>query len=571
MQMYARNRILKTTLFVALLVILALPLADMLEKGKQPGGLDEIQKRIGDMHVRHAAHMEREQGQIVEPLMITQDAWEIEDTRQEARKALVSELHNGDDELGFDAASRTFYCTIGSGLEDWPELNLTARGEPRIRVAWIDDYAYDFCADAVREGYRYELLAYTDTEYEYIGIVFTGLPIISLHVEDVKELGETYIPARAAVSGGGYEAIDSAALVHLRGGGFDKGIDKPNYRVEFHYLSDKGKDKKSDLKVLGLESDSDWLLIGNAGDISCMRNTLGFDMWNRWNEGQNAFALLESRMVEVFMQDEYMGMYQLLPRIDEDDELDDAGGSPDTDAVARLIGVRLETGKPVSQMSLPIGGCLELRQFPAWMKQEDAFALFEDYIHLNLPEDHENYLGDEAFAELALRSVDVKEIMSYYLYMNVCSLPYDNVKNNLYIWALKGTEGYTYTLSPWDMDSGFSPLFKDGTDSVNMWMTLPVRMLDLNVGGCRSVLWQIWQEKCASMLTEDWIYQWIQEAEDEINASGAYLRETERWRDGAQTLSLAEITAHTVSQIATITRHMQEVWPDEAGLSRSIQ
>ena len=514
------------------------------------------------MHVRHAAHMERPEGEAVALLMEVEEAWDIEDTRLQAEHALVHEMHNGEDELGFDSASQTFYCSIGSALEEWPQMLLTFRGEPGVQVAWIDDYSYDFCADAVREGYRYELLTYTDTEYAYVGIVFTGLPIVTLHVENTEELGEAYIPARATVAGHGYEAIDSAALVHLRGGGFDKGIDKPNYRLEFHRLSNKGKDKKSDLKVLGLESDSDWLLIGNAGDASCVRNALGFDMWNQWNEDKDAFALLDSRMVEVFMQDEYMGLFQLLPRIDEDDELDDAGGSPDTDVVARLIGMRFETGRPVSTISLPIDGCLELRQSPKWMDEDDAFALFEDYVRLNLPKGHEDYLEDEAFAELALRKVDVYEMMSYYLYMNACSLPYDNVKNNVYIWALKGKDGYTYTLSPWDMDSAFSPLFKDGSDSINMWMTLPVRMLELNAGGCREILWEIYRQKRETILSDDAIYQWIAQMEEGINASGAYLRETERWRGGAQMLNLAEISAHTISQMYTIERHMQEVWPE---------
>lgn len=560
------KKIIKAMLCILLLEGILLPFAFVMETKKGTACPDELQQRIGDMHVRHTAHLQREEGTAVESLMAIEDAWAIEDTRSEAAHPLVVQMHNGDEELGFDLESRTFYCTIGSEAEAWPDMQLTLHAEEGVRAAWIDDYTYDFCADAVREGYRYELLAYTDTEYAYFGVVFTGLPIVTLHVDDIREMGEEYIPARASVSGG-EEFIDSAALVHLRGGGFDKGIDKPSYRIEFHRLSDKGKDKKNDLSVLGLPPDSDWLLVGNAGDATCMRNLLGFDMWNKWNEGKDAFAKLDSRMVEVFVQDEYMGLYQLMPRIREEDELLTMGGDLNTDLTARLIGMRFETGRPVSTISLPIGGCLEMRQAPEWMQMETAFKKLENYVTLNLPEDHEGYLDDEDFAQLALNSVDVYDLMSYYLFTNVCSLPYDNVKNNVYIWVQKGENGYTYTLSPWDMDSGFSPLFKDGSDSMNMWMTLPVRMLDLDVGGCRSVLWQIWQEKCAFMLTEDWIYQWIQEAEDEINVSGAYLRETERWRDGAQTLSLAEITAHTVSQISTITRHMQEVWPEDAGLS----
>ena len=81
------------------------------------------------------------------------------------------------------------------------------------------------------------------------------------------------------------------------------------------------------------------------------------------------------------------------------------------------------------------------------------------------------------------------------------------------------------------------------------------------MGGSRAALWAVFEEMRASLLTDDAIYQWIQEKEDEINASGAYLRETERWRGGAESLSLADVSAHTLSQMSVIERHMREMWP----------
>lgn len=561
MKTSGRKTIIGTVGAVLLLAAAFFPLSMRMDAGRVISTSDDMQRRITLMHINQALRMERDSGSAVAPMMDIEEAWAIEDARSEAQEPLVMEMHSGDSELGFDRASNTFYCSIGSGLEDWPELVLTVRGAEGVKAAWIDDYTYDFCADAVQEGYRYELLAYTGEEYAYFGVVFTGLPVVMLHVEDTSELGESYIPARASVSGGGYEAIDTAALVHLRGGGFDKGIDKPSYRVEFHRLSDKGKDKKNRLSVLGMDDDSDWLLVSNAGDASCVRNELAFELWDKWNGEDKAFARLESRMVEVFVQDEYMGLYQLLQRIDEEDELEENGGDPYADAVVRLIGMRFETGRPVSQMSLPIGGCLELRYAPPGRSRQETFARFEDYVTLNLPDGDENRLDDEAFAALALSRVDVRGLMSYYLYMNVCSLPYDNVKNNVFIWARQTAQGDRYILSPWDMDSGFSPLFTDGTESINMWMTLPVRMLELDVGGSRAALWDVFEEMRASLLTDDAIYQWIQDKEDEINASGAYLRETERWRGGAESLSLADVSAHTLSQMSVIERHMREMWP----------
>ena len=104
----------------------------------------------------------------VEPLLELEAAWAIEDAREESwENPLVMGMRNGENELGFDAQSNTFYCTMGmDGGDDWPEIALFAKaaeGKENLRVAWIDDYSYDYRSDAIREGYRYELLAYTDT------------------------------------------------------------------------------------------------------------------------------------------------------------------------------------------------------------------------------------------------------------------------------------------------------------------------------------------------------------------------------------------------------------------------
>lgn len=113
-----------------------------------------------------------------------EDCWEIEDTRTPSESPMISAMRNGNSPLGYDAASNTFYCTLGMNTQDvWPELSLFAdSSDSSLQIAWVDNYAYDSCEDAIREGYRYELIAYTDQVYDYFGIVFTGLPLFpSIH------------------------------------------------------------------------------------------------------------------------------------------------------------------------------------------------------------------------------------------------------------------------------------------------------------------------------------------------------------------------------------------------------
>ena len=96
---------------------------------------------------------EEERGRPVASVMETEDVWAIEDARTEAERALVQRMFNGDEILGYDSESRTFYCSIGTQNGDaWPELALSALGEAGVSAAFVDDYTYDFCWDAVAEG-----------------------------------------------------------------------------------------------------------------------------------------------------------------------------------------------------------------------------------------------------------------------------------------------------------------------------------------------------------------------------------------------------------------------------------
>ena len=299
-----RGERLAIPVILAALVLLAALMLALPEGEEQATGTEYLL-------AANAAHERTPVGEMID----IEDAWAIEDERQEAQAPLVRSMVNGDSALGHDAGSDTFYCTLGVEHEDdWPELALSVEDAPGVTVVWIDDYAYDFCADAIREGYRYELLAYTDTEYAYFGVVFTGLPIITWHTYDETEpIGDEYVQGRASVSSAQHEAVNSAAQIHLRGGSFPLPMDKPSYRLEFHELSRKGRDRSSDHAVLGMEPDSDWLLLGVAWDRSTLINHLCWRMWDAWNEGEPVPMQMGSEMIELFVNDEYREIYELMP------------------------------------------------------------------------------------------------------------------------------------------------------------------------------------------------------------------------------------------------------------------
>lgn len=560
-----RRNLLGTTLLVLLLAALLLPVTRLLSSGQDAAGsqtADGVEPML-NLLARSPAYRAQT---AVEPMLELEEIWALEDEREESETPLVVGMRNGDQEMGYDAESGTFYCTIGMETgEDWPELALFAQaadGAENLHVVWVDDYSYDYASDAVCDGSRYELLAYTDTEFAYVGVVFTGLPIVTLHVDGgIDTLGEEYTPARMAVSGAGYAGVNSGAMVHLRGGGFVKEYPKFSYRVELHTLSAHG-DEKNDLSVLGMPADSDWLLIANAADSTCSRNELAWGIWRDWNADGRGFMLQQSQMVEVFVEDEYVGIYQLMQRIRPDEEIVRMGGNLNTDLCARVIkDVNIES-RPVIDLMDSVNFWAELRYAPQGVSARRAFARFEPYWQMNTRAgDNERWLDDETFTQTALACTDMREMLDFFLFTQAAGLGYDNVFNNVYMWALKQDDHYVYHLSPWDMDMAFTKMLGFEEDTPNLYLQQARRILDLDIAGTQQMIRDIWNEKRATILTDDAMYQRFEDFEELLNASGAYPRESERWYGGAQELNLAEIQAFAVEHLHTIDLAIENLWP----------
>ena len=166
--------------------------------------------------------------------------------------------------------------------------------------------------------------------------------------------------------------------------------------------------------------------------------------------------------------------------------------------------------------------------------------------------------------------------MSYFLFSQVCGLTQDNIHNNLYIWALGSDAEYQYRLSPWDMDSSmFTPTNEEDMGwggRLEVSFTLPVRMLDLNVNQCREIMWEIWMQKREMLLSNEAISAWIMDAAEEIEASGAYRRETMKWYGEECELPAEDLVSYTQYRIETVENAMEERWiPQETGETKAAE
>lgn len=468
--------------------------------------------------------------------------WAIEDTRAESETPLITALENQGTPLAYDRESDTFYCMLGHEQgESWPQIHLTAPEAAGVSLMMADDYSYDWCADAVRDGYAYQLLTYTDTVYHYAQIVFTGLPQIV--VETSGDITTEDTPVRVSIGAYGEAPLEMGARMHLRGAS-TLTADKKGYKIEFT-RERNGAQKKIAVTVPGFGEADDIALLAGIHDETKLRERLSWAAYNEIAEENEPFGGRNARYAELFIDQQYMGLYLMLEPVDMEEELALAGDrSLQTDGVYRTAVLSLAHGRETKEHPRRFNTGYELYAAPA---AGEPFAPLDAYLALMSEE------SDEKFAEDALACVDIDGLLRYVLYVQAAGLT-DNFFNNMYIWAHRTEGGYVYRFAPWDADLTWGLKPEDIGAEYENWMVFPIadRMLRLDVGGIRQRMLDMWTQMRQGVFSEAWLEAQLALFTAELVDSGAYARDAARWGLEAYEPDGYEILSYAVMRFALL-------------------
>ena len=484
---------------------------------------------------------------VVEPCRDIEDIWAIEDAREESDTPLVTALDNNGQALGYDAASNTFYCTLGLGHEeDWPQLHLTAPGANGVSLCFVDDYTYDWCADAIRDGWAYQILAYTDDAYSYASLVFTGLPIISLETQEALRPHED-IPVRVSVSAAGEAGLTACGRAHERGDTSLRMRPKHGIKVEFTRHADGTRKTEQEMPLLGRTDE--FILIACSMDYLLIRDKLSWDLWNGISSEDEAFGPRETAYCEVFAGDAYLGVYVMMKPYDYAQELARLGANaPAADSLYRLAGRSVhEFDKPLIQDHR--GMYYEQHYAPSG---ETGHAALLPYLALFAEED------DAVFNEKALELLDIDSVIRYALFVQACGMT-DNEHNNLYIVAHRTEDGYRYLFAPWDLDVSWG---RDDDENAEVWYDFPIfdRLVELDCGGVvRDRLAAIWQQMRENGFSGENVGSLLDGYNAALNDSGAFYRDAERWNRPNAYSENYNIYSYAAARFEMMDRRIEEM------------
>ena len=218
------------------------------------------------------------------------------------------------------------------------------------------------------------------------------LPIISITTEDLSP-----IVSKEEYVNGTFEISDENTLfanLKIRGRGHSSWTyPKKPYQIKF--------DRKE--SILGMPEDKKWVLLANYIDKTLLRNEVAFDL----SRLSNLNWTPDSRFVELFINSEYLGVYQITQKVEESSNRVDIGDNGYLLEVDQLF--RLD----VDDVYFETNNYLFNIKEPNVQTGDNEYIIIKNYIELT-----ENTLLGNNFTDPVdgyAKYIDVDSFIDWYL------------------------------------------------------------------------------------------------------------------------------------------------------------
>ena len=408
----------------------------------------------------------------------------------------------------------------------------------------------------------------TDTNDNTItGVIqFTFLPIVHLN----GEFGYEYQQGIVSIINPNKQNDDHTLTAKIKWRGNTTNSDdkhKRNYNIKFD----------TDIKLFNMRKDNNWMLDAGQPDVFRMRNKIAMDLWNDiahkpYYADQEPQALngVRGDMVEVFLNDEYRGIYNLSEKLDRKQlklkKVDESGNihgilykgitwqnTTMSDSIYNydnyaynLLGYEVKYPKPGDDCDST-----------DWKPLVDAT---NNILIL--------WYNNEKFEKEIEEWLDIPVMIDYCVFFSSVNA-LDNSGKNMF-WAIydKATTK-RMTLAPWDLDCTFGQRW-GGTITDN---SSPNHLTDVIINGFINFYWtnalhfndrlnERYQElrQKGNALSTDSLIQRITKYYNAIKNSGAAQRETDKW-SGDSDINGEEIDFDNEYEYICgwITKHMEAI------------
>jgi spore coat protein H len=386
---------------------------------------------------------------------------------------------------------------------------------------------FDFGTVDAETEYRL-LVSNSDSLYDDYLLQFTLLPIV--HIEHNKHnniLTDSKILATISVIDPdfGLETTEYCGI-EIRGAS-SVYQPKKSYSIAVRQ-NDKIKNGKS-VSFLGMGNYEKWILDAAFVDPSLMRNRVSFDIWNDMQQTASDSLMLLStlnkgRFIELFINNQYLGVYCLNERYD--------------DQIINSLQASNESQEAFLYKSIDWTSATFFTEAPDTTRKIGEWAGWEqrtpDFNEVSVWKPLYNFINfvaissDEVFSDSISSFMYIDQAIDYYIFMNLI-LGYDNAGKNILL--LKSSINQPFYMCPWDLDATWGRDWQ-GEPLLNrdeVTMHLFNRLIEVNPDQFKEKLNERWVQLRQSVFEHHQIIDYFNRYSKLLLIAGANKREKEKW------------------------------------------
>lgn len=380
---------------------------------------------------------------------------------------------------------------------------------------------------------------------------FTYLPIVEIGSSELNK--SRFSPGTFRLFDPDHSADDSLLNARLRyRGDYSTFMNKKSFAVK---LTD-GTGKAIDRKLLNMRSDNYWILDAMAVDHARMRNRVAMDLWldfaaaPYYASSHRGLNGVRGRLVEVFWNGNYQGVYNLSERMDRKQmEL----ARSDKKSVHGCL-YKSRTWSEWTQLgwNRSRGGITGTRppgydnKGGSWAGWEAKYPKVEagkptEWKPLYKAADLVGHADDRTFVEEVGKRFDLPVVRDYWLFIELL-FAMDNSGKNMY-WAVNNqTKNQCLTPAPWDLDATFGRSwdghrsshapemnYRDYLRRQGTMNALFERLEKLDTNGWKAELADRYRSLRRTHFNPDRLFQRFSDYFRLLERSGAAARERARW------------------------------------------
>lgn len=505
------------------------------------------------------------QAEGIECTVISEDnLTKLYETLSESTTDMLSDLSFNQQALPYDADTATYYLPLSINDDTW-EKGVFTTSSSETEIVFLDAFDTEDKLKCISQNKAFRFLAYNETSYQEYQLVFTGLP--SLTIQTIEAADSEHLLADFVF----YDNSDSLnAITESKGylklrGATSRSFPKYSYSIELMKELSNGTYDNNNVSLLGMRQDNDWILNALYSDDTKIRDKLSSDIWNAMGAtlvDSSSFYGFHMEYIEVFLNDQYIGLYGLLEPVDRK-QLDinsDQGEYLYKRATSTNIDIQafdVEEGSSTEDISL---NGFELKGNKNNVTASDWEPL-KNFMSL-LTES-----SDAEFQKTAAEYIDIDNALNVWMFLQViCGA--DNVtKNMYYAYSYVGTD-YQMHFVPWDLDltwgnefDEFSPIYSS-YDEDNVTKLIPwepgQKIYDLDISNTIYQVQSRWKSLRADLLSDANIAELIQTDQNTIYQSGAMTRDSLTWEDSPHTEDYKTILNFALDRLAFLDTYFLE-------------